>query len=656
MNQSQPTNCRGWLNGWMFTAEAEHLFQETGSPLVTRLGPEPLTIELFASGLRVELSLPSDQPSRCATGHSGVVITLTGTDKEDSVYFYRHDAKSLIIETEDRRFGFASDGNVQESADGSLVTASNGRQKIVMAIDWNASPVRMAILSGSGDEDELAGKARGLLFTSARVAVEKNARVAGPEALPGPESFFRSLLQPASAHVPFPTVLPADELTMEKAALLSMMTVAALPVDRPLAAGFIGNLADAAARTGTHAGAPAYPMLLQLVAYYHKSTGTWPRSPAHDFDAYTAHLKRLLGSGPEYRWPESARPLLAAIIDAEVESWHYIHRISGRPADAQLEEIRELARDQKSRDGHAAMGKSTGWMDFIKAPLRVRKKPEEQTSAVHSFTGQLEAASDPLERAAIWTFAITSSLETQQLPGPWTGALHEAAGRVWQRYRERAATTSRILLDVDGCIAIALGLWAHTAPSMEDRSGSRIMQAAARTAMRRPWITGGIALALVTLFTAWLVSVQLRTKLSEKAFITELGMLQQLYKSGDYDKANAKIDELERRGSMSKIPVSFIRGKILYRQKNFSAAAEHFAYCDREDPANPAYRYNLALACLGLGDPARAQALFESVAREFELSNPLISRRAAEAAKIIVSLGVTASGAATTNTSSGGSR
>jgi len=629
MNKEPSSACRGWLAGWHFTPEPDRLFQEIANPLITTLSAEPLVISLRTTGLRAELSLPADAPAECMPGAAGLQLRIRMPEQTLAAYFHRNDSNSLIIETEDRRFGFASDGDVKESADGTIITARAGDFSMVLAVDWNIEPVRMAIVSGSGDPNDLAAKARGLLFTSARTAVEKEQASFIDAAAPGAPVVFNSMLQPVSPRVPFPWIADQYGEPVRDLPMTGLLVIASLHVNPRLAAGFIGNLVEAIDAGGNITGARAieFPCLLQLVAHFHRLTGTWPRPPADDFARYTSYIKNLAHQQASLA-SQSDAPMLRVLVSAEIDAWSYIHQQSGQPMDMLSKEVRAITRTFEKGAAHDEAPHA--WITHLEATGR--------QVAFTEFIRALDACTDVEQKIMMWSAGLLRCCRGDLPASPLAWQLQARASAEWSRFLRQTVAASSLVLDRRNCAAVALGLWADHREQTGTARGSALLPRALGVMTRRPVATGIAAAALALLFTGWLVAVQFRTSYTEESLTVELGMLNQLYSSGDYEQAMRKIDEIESRGGLNETPTAFIRGKIWYRQKKYAEAADSFRFCYEEEPENPAHLYNLALSMLAQGQHEKAIALFNQLATEQQQANPLIAARASEAAKIILSL------------------
>jgi len=638
MHQPSPVSCKDWLAGWHFTPAPDRLFQVIANPMATCLADEVLTVSIKTRGLRVELSLPYDQPSRCERSPSGIAFHLNTEEQSQSAYFFRNEPNCLIIETDDRRIGFASDGDVRESEDGTMVTASAGDIKIVLVIDWNALPVRMALISSSVDESDIATKARGMLFTSAKAAFDQQMQHGGMTPDLDPLETLYSFLQPVSPATPYPWTPDVFGNPVSDTPLHALITLATIPANRELAAGFIGNMVEQINTQGTLAMGRArdFPCVLQLIEKFHRQTGTWPHTPDDFFDRYTAYLGQLLESGQPHSGTLENK-LADALCEGELQAWHYIHRLSGRPSDAQLDKIKTLARSLERGPGNTAP--AAAWIEILRT-RDTRLRDEQPSQAAAKEYEQLAHTSRGVpQKIALWTAGLLLCDTARDADAAWTSTMLRLADDAWRDQSARILSFKKIMADDATHAAVALGVWSATTRNRHQDQSSRTHHKAATLVRRKPALFTVIAAAIVLLAAGWLVSVQFRKNYSDKAFVTELGMIQQLYTSGDYDTALIKVDDMLQRKSLSEITGSFIKGKIFYNKGRFAEAVTCFEYCYAEEPVNPAYLYNLALATLAQGNQREAVDLFLKTASQYEISNPIISDRAKEAAKIIDSLG-----------------
>jgi tetratricopeptide (TPR) repeat protein len=628
----------GWTGGWSISSPAAGLLQETLSPLRVELSETPGRILLATPKIKGELFMTDPADGALSLFANGVRM-VRETDEGTRLFsFYKPQPNALVIEADDPHLDFISEGDIEQLDDGNTVVAASGQHRMVIVANWKRSPVRMAVLSGTGESAQLAARARTLLNTSAHLALDAlrpSATVtpAAGGATIEPHAYLTGRMRPASTIWPGPWLAGHEEEPVFNMAIQFLLARALAADDDALPAGLAGTVLEVlSARTHDArllAEIARLPLLLQIMQRL-------PAQQEHWLAAAAAHA-----------------PAIEAYLEETGKPWSYVHG-SLSPLAARLRPW--LARREKQawkaladRAGVAFSSAMTPppvpgaddppWLLLLDEDRAAAMDATAIEEALDALTHSLEEGDDGEDTVACWSMALLIADDSILMARPalrraFRQRLMKLAAERWRARASAMLEAGWVTYDDRDLAVAAVALWAQVNPpddaSSDGEAGRAILW---RLSIRRRRL---VAIAAVTtlLFVAWLVSVQFRRSLPPSAFETRIGMIQHFYQTGAYDTALEKLDELERTGALGAGTLDLWRGKVLYRMGRFAEAAEAFLGAAEELEENPSPRFNRALSQFKQQQYADAQSSFEALAGQFKTTHPATAARALRAAAI----------------------
>ncbi len=625
-----------WIGGWSISAPEESLLRETFSPLEVSLAPDIGKILLKTPKISGELFMTDPADGTLTLFANGFRVTRETEEGTRLFSFYRVSPSSLIIEADDPHLDINSDGEIEQLDNGETIVATIDQHRMTIVADWKRSPVRMAVLAGSGEPEQLAARARALLAKSAHLALDQLIKDRVPDIADqpciDPHSYLAGSFRPASQTWPGPWLAGEDDTTVLDGSILLLIAHVLSANKSPLLGGMIRNPLEAVSQIATDQHiieeAARFPVLMQIMQRFPKEQEQWLDIAAACNAGIQAYLKEA--GKPASFVPGAASPLATKLrpwlCKREYIAWKALAEKAGLSAIGSMPPAPKSSNDDPPwivfLDEQRAASLDTSAIENALRPLIESLKQEESD-----------------DTPIYWAMAVllinsATLLARSASRRNFRMEVFKLARENWNRRAESMRASGKVTHDPATLAIAAVAAWADRSSADDSADESEPSRAMLwRLSNRRRHLVL-LAAVFVVLFVAWVISIQFRRTLPPSAFETRIGMIQHFYQTGDYQTALEKLDELESVGALSLGILYSWRGKVLYRQGEFEAAEESFTEAAEELKENPAPLYNIALSQFRRGDFAQAKASFEVLSLEFRATHPSIAARALRAAAI----------------------
>ena len=648
-NPANETSCDGWRQDWTLSSTPETLQREIISPLSVRLSGQAGLLHIHTPHLRAELSLDLTGRATCFLFSNGLRLRRETEHGTDLFSCFRPDPTTLIVETDDPRLHFASEGEVSQDADHSVITASSKTHHLVMIVNWKLKPVRMVIVSGSGQAELIQAKARAQLITSAHRRLD--ALIGGSSAVPAtttpgsfaPAEYLKSRLRPASLRMPAPWFAGKDEEPIWDTRI-AYLFIRAFTFSQPdIAGGCIENLTSqisAEHRLPREGGYQA--KLLHDETGNHLLLDCMACAQRYAGKQITEQQITLAGQtllAPHAGTPDALRLFLR---ERSIELWLSIQSMAARPQD-------DLYHALYSENAAGVIDPGNiepSWAALLNDRIAAKKSPDEIAQSLAALEATLaDPASESFVRSWVCALLIEESVTSPipvDLKFRWQHKLIDIAHTNWSVHTGSNTGARKINHDTPLLVLAATATWADGAKEAGRRMilqrGQRILWRINRK--QKTLALTGLLIAVV--FIGWLASVQLRTTMPTSVFRTRIGMVEQHYLSGEYEIALEKLGELERRRSLDPHIILFVRGKIEFKLNQYNDATASFREALELKPDHVATRFNLGVSLFRARQFDEAIGLFNDLSDRFSATHPATAaraRRAAELAKTVAAQG-----------------
>lgn len=639
--ESEPTTIRDetvahWASGWTLSSPDASLLRETFSPLRVALSEKTGTILIATPKIKGELFMTEPADGALSLFATGFRLTRETEEGTRLFSFFKPQPSALVIEADDPHLDFISDGEIEQMNDGDTVVATMGQHRLTIVVDWKRSPVRMAVLSGSGDPEQLALRARGLLNTSAHLALDnllkgRDQASHNPAAI-DPLSYLKGRLRPATPEWPGPWLANQEEQPVFDSELQFLLAHALDATNSLLLPRVVkttlATLADQAPTAPVIAGIARAPLLLQIMQRFPDRDDSWLAMIPETIKGMELYLDEI--GKPGAIIPGAVSPLATKLRPwlwlNERRAWKSLAGKAGIPVSGTVPSPPVSRADDPP------------WLRMLDED-RVASLPlDEMEESLEVITGSLgseDSEDQPLHWAiALWLMNSAALMARPTLRGAFREKLVQLASADWAKRAASMRVNGEIVSDTNTLASAAMAAWASHAPvddpARQSTTGRAVLW---RLSNRRRRLVALAGLALV-IFAGWVISVQFRSSLPPSTFETRIGMIQHYYQTGELDEALLKLDELQDLRALNPGIISSWRGKVLYRQGHYAEAEASFAEAAEDLEANPAPRFNQALSQFKQGKHRSAAQSFEALAGQFKATHPATAARALSAAAI----------------------
>jgi len=641
----------GWLSGWTLAAPSEELERETFSYLDVTLSRHPFLLECSTPGVDTLIHFKPTGRTRCLLCAQGIRIVDEHADQDLIASCLKIDSMSLAIETDRALINdFLNSDELEHHTNESFLFLGAGQYHLAVIIQHKVNPVRLSMVAGTGDREQMLSRARAHLSLEVHQTLDKllsevensinDNQPKSAESI-NPLEYLKSRMRPATQRIPHPwladseneplwnlgiTYLVANGLILSQANLAidllrNLLEMMDTEGDLPMAGGNISHPFN---------GPTSHPLLARLTLQTYLTTRRWPSDADQTIDRIHLYLDQIIKSIHASDSRKYLTGEMAILIRDEVKCLSQIYQLAGRSSEDRLRKLRtEVLPVPSSQDDEIDRLDSLllALMSTM-ADSPTFTDDRHQIKTITSLLSDHEQDVNPTSWLLTMTAAENLSLVNYRLYSEWITGLNTIATTRWSQISDRAKSNADILNE-PGMMALAGFLIWCADRKHEAFNRTKLRQQTITSFMnrRKKWLLGS-AVVLTLALGIFLISVQMRSSMPNSIFETNYGMAVQLYQTGMFDESLRIIEDMENRGATYNPTLVFQKGKIYYREQNFSAAVDCFTFCRDKVPDNPAYSYNLGLSLAQNGDRESARLIFDSIMTTFKTAHPALASRA----------------------------
>jgi tetratricopeptide (TPR) repeat protein len=607
-----------------------------------------LTLQVNIPGRSATLSFPEGESLVAHTCAFGMRIQSEKPEEDYVCSCFKLDASTLIVEADDRLLRGISDEQMESTDTESNLVISSGQHHLVVVINRQNSPSRMVMLAGAGDKEGLLTMARSHLHESAHARIgaalaEFDSGQSEIHTIIDPNDYVRSRFRPASPTMPFPWLADAEDEPIWDLGHLYVLFNALIVRDQRMAASLLLNVVETIQPDGSlpvaggnaspvFYGSASYPIMMRMILLYFQRTGEWPFDLEPKVDVLTRYLHHAINQLIDRGDGENPGPLYLTLIHNEVAIWREIHLVAGKPLDRSIRDINLAYNEISNRQPKSDNRDDIEWLALIDR----RHPATERIRTVAKFTQGIYHELIADDNPAWWTFAliVLEELSTinHQLHTRWLNDMYTISKNKWDEFIATASRTHEV--DYPSKMMVIAGFLTWIRVTDISRTPSFIFGFLTWLNRRRNWLA--LAAAFMILAAGlFVIRVQFRPTMTDPEFRTKIGLIMQEYKAGNYDHALIILNMMEKKGGHKNPYVNFLKGQVLYQNKNFREAADYFELVTRQSQDNANAYFNLGLCYFRAGEYSKSRKTFAFVNREFSRSNPTLGARARIAEEIV---------------------